>query len=92
MKLCTEGMFLYKGKLYKHADGAAMGSPLGPTLANWYMGTIEKKCLQIICHLTLNFMSDMWMMYLLYLVVNRVEINSLIYSTSNITTCDLQWK
>ena len=43
MKLCTEGMFLYKGKLYKQVDGVAMGSPLGPTLANWYMGTIEKK-------------------------------------------------
>ena len=43
LHLCTEGMFLYKGKLYKQVDGVAMGSPLGPTLANWYMGTIEKK-------------------------------------------------
>ena len=43
MKLCTEGMFLYNGKLYKQVDGVAMGSPLGPTLANQYMGTIEKK-------------------------------------------------
>ena len=43
LHLCTEGMFLYNSKLYKQVDGVAMGSPLGPTLANWYMGTIEKK-------------------------------------------------
>ena len=36
-------MFLYNGQLYKQIDGVAMGSPLGPTLANWYLGTIEKK-------------------------------------------------
>ena len=43
LHLCTEGMFLYNGQLYKQIDGVAMGSPLGPTLANWYLGTIEKK-------------------------------------------------
>ena len=36
-------MFIHNGKLYQQIDGVAMGSPLGPTLANWFLGTIEKK-------------------------------------------------
>ena len=45
MKLATEGMFLYKDKLYQQIDGVAMGSPLGPTLANFFLGEIECKLL-----------------------------------------------
>ena len=37
MKLATQGMlFLYNGELFKQIDGVAMGSPLGPTLANFF--------------------------------------------------------
>ena len=43
LHLCTEGMFLYNGHLYQQIDGVAMGSPLGPTLANWFLGSIEKR-------------------------------------------------
>ena len=45
MKLATEGMFPYKDKLYQQIDGVAMGSPLGPTLANFFLGVIECKLL-----------------------------------------------
>ena len=30
------------GKLYLQVDGVAMGSPLGPTFANFYMGHVEE--------------------------------------------------
>ena len=45
MKLATQGMFLYNGKLFKPIDGEAMGSPLGPTLANFFLAILENKLL-----------------------------------------------
>ena len=41
MQKSTEGLFLHRGKLYCQIEGVAMGSPLGPTLANFFLGTIE---------------------------------------------------
>ena len=43
MKLATQGMFLYNGELFKQIDGVAMGSPLGPTLANFFLANLEDK-------------------------------------------------
>ena len=43
LKMATEGMFLYRDNLFKQVDGVAMGSPLGPTLANFFMAHIEQK-------------------------------------------------
>ena len=38
LNLCTkESVFLFEKKLYKQSDGVAMGSPLGPLLANIFM-------------------------------------------------------
>ena len=45
MKLATQGMFLYHGELFKQIDGVAMGSPLGPTLANFFLANLENKLL-----------------------------------------------
>lgn len=39
---CTKGHFLFNKKLYTQVDGVQMGSPLGPTLANWFLGDIEE--------------------------------------------------
>ena len=39
-------LFYFNGKLYKQIDGVAMGSPLGPTLANIFMSYYEEKWLQ----------------------------------------------
>ena len=36
-------MFIHSGKLFSQIDGVAMGNPLGLTLANWFLGMIEKK-------------------------------------------------
>ena len=45
LKLCTkEAPFRCpRGKLYLQVEGVAMGSPLGPTFANYYMGNLEKR-------------------------------------------------
>ena len=41
--LATGGMFAYNGKLYQQTDGVTMGSPLGPSLANFFLAHIESK-------------------------------------------------
>ena len=38
----TESSFISDNKLYKQIDGVAMGSPLGPTLANAFVCHYEK--------------------------------------------------
>ena len=43
LKLATGGYFLHNGKLYVQVDGVSMGSPLGPTLANFFLGHLEKE-------------------------------------------------
>ena len=37
-----ENHFVFDGQLYDQIDGVAMGSPLGPTLANIFMSVLEK--------------------------------------------------
>ena len=40
--LCTKQVhFSYKGKLYMQVNGVAMGSPLGPVIANIFMSELE---------------------------------------------------
>ena len=41
LKLATGGLFMYNGRLYKQIDGVAMGSPLGPTIANFFLANLE---------------------------------------------------
>ena len=36
-------LFQFNGSLYEQIDGVAMGSPLGPLLANTFMCSIEEK-------------------------------------------------
>ena len=36
-----ESFFIFDGKFYQQCDGVAMGSPLGPTLANIFMFHFE---------------------------------------------------
>ena len=42
-----ENHFLFGDKLFDQCDGVAMGSPLGPILANIFMTHLETKALQI---------------------------------------------
>ena len=43
MKATTEVEFSYDDVMYKQIDGVAMGSPLGPALANIFVGYLEGK-------------------------------------------------
>ena len=38
---------MYKDKLFQQFDGVAMESPLGPTLANFFLAKMEKKIMSI---------------------------------------------
>ena len=39
----TQGLFMYQDELYQQINGVSMGSPLGPTLANFFMANLETK-------------------------------------------------
>ena len=36
-------LFQFNGNLYEHVDGVAMGSPLGPLMANAFMCSVGEK-------------------------------------------------
>ena len=42
LECATGGIFSHRGKLYRQCDGVSMGNPLAPTLANFFMGYMEK--------------------------------------------------
>ena len=46
LNLATKGIFLYKNKLYQQIDGVSMGSPLFPTIANFFLAETETRLLQ----------------------------------------------
>ena len=39
-----ESIILFDNKYYSQIDGVAMGSPLGPTLANIFLCYLESNC------------------------------------------------
>ena len=43
MFMATQGIFMFNDRMYKQIDGVTMGSPLGPTLANFFLGHIEEQ-------------------------------------------------
>ena len=45
LQRATSGLFLYQNKLFKQVDGVTMGSPLGPTIANFCLANYENKLL-----------------------------------------------
>ena len=54
---CTKTPFSLNGDLYKQIDGVAMGSPLGPTLANITMTALEEDIVKKLIDINiLNFM------------------------------------
>ena len=42
--------FSFQGQFYEQVEGAAMGSPISPTVANLYMGYLEQKALRTAPH------------------------------------------
>ena len=46
LSICTtEAPFSFLGKMYLQRDGVSMGSPLGPTFADFYMSALESQLL-----------------------------------------------
>ena len=41
LNIATGGLFMYNNSLYYQSDGVTMGSPLGPTLANFFLAHFE---------------------------------------------------
>ena len=63
----SNNYFLFDGIIYQQIDGVAMGSPLGPSLANAFLAHYEQiwlnDCLEEFKHVHYKT----WMIYLLYL-------------------------
>lgn len=45
LRLATSGIFLYRDRCFRQVDGVTMGSPLGPTMANFCLAYFEEKLL-----------------------------------------------
>ena len=65
--MATPGLFMYKDKLYKQIDGVTMGSCLGPTLANFFLGCLEEKLLansnNLLPNLYLRYIDDVYAVF-----------------------------
>ena len=59
----THTYFLFQGKYYEQVQGAAMGSPIGPLIANIFMEEFEVKALQSFPN-PLPSGSGLWMIHL----------------------------
>ena len=71
MQLATQGMFLYNNELYKQIDGVAMGSPLGCTLANFFLGHLETVIFKQPTSTHPKMYLRAWTMYLLFSMMIR---------------------
>ena len=46
LKCATGGMFSHRGQLWQQKDGVSMGNPLAPTMANFFLGVLEREMFQ----------------------------------------------
>jgi retron-type reverse transcriptase len=46
----TSTYFCFDGQFYEQTDGVAMGSPLSPVIANFFMEDFEKKAIELATH------------------------------------------
>ena len=85
----TSGMFPYNKRLYKQINGVAMGSSLGPFLANFSLYIVSSIKLSKRVVLIPNCMSDMLMIFSLYLIKRLSFSHFWIKSITNIATSSL---
>ena len=45
LEICLKNTFSFQGQFYEQVEGAAMGSPVSPIVANLYMEYLEQKAL-----------------------------------------------
>ena len=59
LELCTKDLhFSFNGKMFRQLDGVAMGSPLGPVIANIFMSELEAELVP-----KLNDNISVWLRY-----------------------------
>ena len=74
--LSYESFFMFNNKYYKQVDGVAIGSPLGPALANIFMCSFESKWLRDCPKISNLYSIDvMSMTYLHYFLLLIMQIN-----------------
>ena len=69
--------FLFQGTFYDQIDGVAMGSPLGPVLANLFMGYYKTIWLNTFRECEIILIDDMLMILYVLLIVNQMQTNFL---------------
>ena len=67
-----ESFFMFSSKFYKQIDGVAMGSPLGPALANIFMCSFENKWLKD-CPLSLKPVFHRWYVYDMFVLFSSLD-------------------
>ena len=78
LEFCLKNMhFSFQEQFYEQVEGAAMGSPVSPIVANLYMEYFEQKALSIAPH-PQGFCTGMWMTHL---SSKRKSINRTSYNT-----------
>ena len=71
MKSATSGVeFSFNNTMYKETDGVAMSSPLGPTLANIFIGFYEEKLFSQISKPSI-YILGMLMIHLLFFTMKK---------------------
>ena len=85
----THTYFLFQGKYYEQVQGAAMGSPISPIIANIFMEEFEVKALQSFSH-PLPYGSGLWMTLLSSIRQNTAKTYSST-STARTHTSNSQW-
>ena len=83
---CYTWLFLgfkvsFDGKMYKQVDGVAMVSPLGPILANIFVGYLKSE-LFLSCkssHVYLRYVNDFFVMY-----VDKLESSNFLNYLNNL--------
>ena len=74
LELCTkDNIFLFNDLLYQQIDGVAMGSPLGPLLANVFMSRVENLLFNSELKKEVNF----WVRYVddIFVIFEKVNPN-----------------
>ena len=64
-------LFQFDGNFYEQVDGVAVGSPLGPLMANTFMSSIEANFLQ--CLVKIVVLERFHSVYLVFMILLLIE-------------------
>ena len=77
---------MFEGKFYNYVDGVAMGSPLGPVLANHFMGYQEQECLQSFEEYEVIFLYRRYVDDIICLFNSRSDIDKYLFFSKSTTS------